>query len=177
MICLLLFCNLEKVTEWQWLNCSDRCAFASGSEQEIRVLWELWGALQVDLDASLASLLLGSLICDLSCQNFLLTLGLSNVLNTNMNTLLKNTSIHKLVDTNTDSRLGNVEDDSGSSVVSLVRHTLVDGWIRENVNIITNLDLHQILTKVDRSVLTELLGEHVARTRSCTEGVRHLELF
>ena len=26
-------------------------------------------------------------------------------------------------------------------------------------------------------MLTELLGEHVARARSCTEGVRHLELF
>ena len=177
VVCLLLVCCLEKVTERQWLNCGEGSSLASWSKQEICGLWKDWSTLQVDLNTSRASEVLSGLVLDLSLKDFLLALGLADVLNTDMDTLLKNTSINELVDTNTDSRLGHVEDNSSSSVVTLVWHTLVDGWISENVDIVTNLDLHQILRKVDRSVLTVLLSEHVARTRSCTEGVRHLELF
>lgn len=177
VVCLLLVCCLEKVTERQWLNCGEGSSLASWSKQEICGLRKDWSTLQVDLNTSRASEVLSGLVLDLSLKDFLLALGLADVLNTDMDTLLKNTSINELVDTNTDSRLGHVEDNSSSSVVTLVWHTLVDGWISENVDIVTNLDLHQILRKVDRSVLTVFLGEHVARTRSCTEGVRHLELF
>jgi hypothetical protein len=156
------------------LNCGNLDTFASWSSQKVSLLWELWGTLQVDLDTSLAGFILGLLVINLSLQNLLLALGLANVFNAHMNTLFKDTSIDKLVDTDTDGRLGNVEDNSSSSVVDLVWHTLVDRRISKDINVVTNLDLHQILRKVDRSVLTVLLSKHMARTRSCSEGVRHL---
>ena len=53
-------------------------------------------------------------------------------------------------------------------MVSLVRHTLVDGGIGKDIDVITDLDLHQVLRKVDWSMLPEFLGKHVARTRSGT---------
>ena len=50
----------------------------------------------------------------------------------------------------------------------------MDGGIGKNINVISDLDFHQVLRKVDWSMLPEFLGKHVARTRSGSERVRHL---
>ena len=117
---------------------------------------------------------LGSLIVLFALQDFLLALGGSHVLDTNMNALFNDSTIHQLVDTNSHSRLGHIENNSRSSVVSLVGHTLVNGRIGKNIHIVTDLDLHQVLRQVDGATLSELLGEHVARTRPNTIRVRHV---
>ena len=132
---------LDEITEWQWLDGGDD-TIVSGCLEEICFFGELWCALEVDLDARLGSFGLGGLVVLLSLQDFLLALGVSNVLNANMNTLLDDSSINQLVDTHTDGRFCNVEDDSCSSVVSLVGHTLVDRRIGENVDIVTHLYFH-----------------------------------
>ena len=95
------------------------------------------------------------------------------MLNADMNSLLDDSSVDQLVDTNTDGRLGYVKDNTGTSVVELVWHTSVDGGIGKNVHVITNLDALQVLGHVGKTALAELLGEHVARTRSDSEGMRH----
>lgn len=86
-----------------------------------------------------------------------------------MNTFLDNSSIHKLVYTHTDGRLGNIKDDSGTSVIMLEGHTLVDGGVSEDVDVVSNFDGHEILGKGDGTVVAELLGEHVARSRPLSE--------
>ena len=91
------------------------------------------------------------------------------MLNTNMDTLLKDTSVNLLVDTDTDGRLGYVENDTGTSVVVLVGHTLVDGRVGEDINVVTNLDGEHVLGEVGHAMLPELLGKHVARTRTGSE--------
>ena len=96
------------------------------------------------------------------------------MLDADMDTLLNDAAIDELVDTDTYGALGDVKDDSGPAVVTLVRHTLVDGGVGKDVDIVSDLDVHQVLRQMNRSVLTELLGKHVARTRSCSERVRHL---
>mmetsp|Transcript_17539 Transcript_17539/g.26550 ORF Transcript_17539/g.26550 Transcript_17539/m.26550 type:complete len:92 (-) Transcript_17539:81-356(-) len=86
-----------------------------------------------------------------------------------MDTLLNDTSIDELVDTYTYRGLGNVENDSGASMVMLVGHTLVDGRVGEDINVVTNLDVHQVLRKGGKSMMTELLGEHMPGTGACSK--------
>lgn len=159
------FIILNEITEWKRLDGGED-TIVSGSLEEVSCLWLLGLTLEVYLDSSLCSLGLGCFVVLLTLQNFLLTLGLSNVLDANMDTLFDNSSINKLVDTDTNGTLCYIKDDSSSTVVSLVGHTLVDGGISENINIVSNLDIHQVLRKVNGSMLPELLGKHVARARS-----------
>ena len=89
--------------------------------------------------------------------------------NTNMDSLFDDSSIYQLVDTDTNGSLGHVENDSGTSVVTLVRHTLVDGRVGKNINVVTDLDVHQVLREMDGTMLAMFLREHVARTRPDTK--------
>jgi hypothetical protein len=171
-----LFCetalDLNQITEGKRLDGGE--FRVTRALEEISFLGKLGCSLEVYLDTGLGGLGLGLFVLDLSCQDFLLALGVTNVLDSDMDALLDDASVDHLVDTNTDGGLGDVEDDSGASVVSLVGHTLVDGGIGKDVDVVTHLDVHQVLRQVDGSVLPEFLGKHVARTRSGSEGVGHL---
>ena len=125
--------------------------------------------LEVNLLTSLTSSLLGSFVGLDTGDDLLLALGGADVLNTNMDTLLEDTSVHVLVHTNTDGRLGHVENDTGTSVVVLVGHTLVDGRVGEDINVVTDLNGEHVLGKVGHAMLPELLGKHVARARTGSE--------
>lgn len=160
---------LNQITEWQGLDSCDFRSFSTWCCQEVCLLWKLWRALQADLFSRLACRLFQCLVLFLSGQNFLLALGLSHVLDTNMNTLFDNSAIDQFIDTYTHRRLGHVKDNARASVVSLEGHTLVNGWIGVNIDIVAHLDFHQVLRQWDHSVRPERFGEHVARTRSHTK--------
>ena len=145
----------------------------TGALQEVSLLWKLGCSLEVDLDTGLGGLGLGGLVGYLSGQDFLLALGVTNVLDSNVNALLDDAAVDHLVDADADGGLGDVEDDTGASVVRLVGHALVDGGIGEDVDVVTYLDVHQVLRQVDGSVLPKFLGKHVARARSYSEGMGH----
>jgi hypothetical protein len=165
---IISFKCLKKVTEWKRLDGSN-LTVATRSLEEVCFLGKLGGTLEVDLDTRLGGLCLGNFIVHDTLQNFLLALGLSYVLNADMNTLLENSSINQLVDTYTDGRLGNVEDNSSAAMVTLVWHTLVNGGVGKDVDVVTDLDAHEVLREVDGSMLPMLLGKHVARTRPYSE--------
>jgi hypothetical protein len=160
--------SLYKVTERKRLDGGDNTV-GSSSSKEVSLLGKLGGPLQVGLDAGLGSLSLSSLVGNLTSKDLLLALGLSYMLNPDMNTLLNDTSIDGLVDTDSNSGLGYVENDSGTSVVVLVGHTLVDRRVSEDIDVVTNLHLHLVLGKGGKSVLTELLGKHVPGTGAGSE--------
>lgn len=164
--------SLEKVTEGGGLDGGD-LGFSSRLK-EVSSLGEEGGPLKVDLDSGLGSVGLGLLVGDNAGENLLLAHALPNMLDPDMDPLLDDAAVHGLVDTNSDGSLGEVENNSGPSVVVLVGHTLVDRRVGENVNVVTDLDVHQVLRQVGKSVLPELLGEHVARTRALSERVRHI---
>jgi len=113
--------------------------------------------------------LLGLLVEGLAFEDLLLALGLSDVLDADMDALLDDSAIDELVDTHSDGGLGDVEDDSRAAVVTLVWHTSVDAWIGEDVDVVTDLDLHQVLGKVHWSMLPEFLGKHVPGAGSRSE--------
>ena len=57
----------------------------------------------------------------------------------NVNLLFNDSSIDEFVDDNTNGSLGNVEDDTSSSVVVLEWHTLVNGGVDLDINIVSSL--------------------------------------
>lgn len=164
---------LNEIAEWERLDGSNFRSFSSGSSQHVTVFGELRSSLQVNLVSRLARFVLGSFVLLLASQNFLLALGLSDMLDTDMNTFLNDTSIDELVYTYTNRRLGNVENNSCTSMISLVGHTLMNSGVGKDVDIITDLDFHQVLRQMNGTMLTVLLGEHMARTRPESKGVRH----
>mmetsp|Transcript_3040 Transcript_3040/g.3375 ORF Transcript_3040/g.3375 Transcript_3040/m.3375 type:complete len:92 (-) Transcript_3040:72-347(-) len=83
------------------------------------------------------------------------------MLNPHMNPLLQNPSIDKLVDSDSNGTLGHVKDNSGTTVVVFVGHTLVDGGVGEDVDVVTDFDLEEVLGEVDGTVLAEFFGKHV----------------
>jgi len=160
---LLVSRALDKVTERKRLDGSDN-AISSSSRKEVPNLRLNGLSLQVDLDSGLLGQSLCLLVGNLTCDNLNLALGLTDMLDTYMNTLLNDTSVNGLVDTYSDSRLGYVEDDSSTSMVMLMGHTLVDGRVREDIDVVAYLDRHLVLGKGGKSMLTELLGKHMPGT-------------
>ena len=150
---------------------------ATRSLAKVTFCGKLWRSLQVDLFTSFPSFFFGRFVGFFTSQNLLLALGFAHVLDAHVNALLDDPSVHFLVDAHSDRTLGYVEDDSGATVVRLVRHALVNGGIGENVDVVTDFDVHQVLRQMDGSALAELLGKHVARTRPGSVRVRHLSLL
>jgi hypothetical protein len=163
-----MFFILDQITEREGLDGGNYSIAAWGCHH-VSLLGKFGCALQGDLDTSLACKFLGSFVLNHTSLDLLLALGWSHVLNAHVNALLQNSSIDQLVDANSNGCLGHVEYDTGASMVSLVRHTLVDRRVSVNINVVAHLDIHEILREMDRSMLPVMLGEHVARTRSDTE--------
>tara|TARA_B110000971_G_C19905264_1_gene451930 strand:- start:61 stop:603 length:543 start_codon:yes stop_codon:yes gene_type:complete len=163
--------RLNQIIERKGLDGHDRCVSWCAV---VSVLGQQRGSLQVHFHASLGCLSLGQLVAHFPCQDLLLALALPNMLNPHMNSLLDDTAIHELVHSDSNGGLGEVKDNSGTPMVVLVWHALVDGRVAENINVISDLQSHEVLGHVDKTVLTELLRKHLARARPFTERMRHI---
>jgi hypothetical protein len=152
--------NLDKIGERKRLDGSNNTIF-TGLLQEVSSLGKLGSPLKVHLNSGLTGFILGGFIGNLTGQNLPLALGFANVLNADMNSLFKDASIDELVYTHTNGRFGHIEDNSSATVVVLVRHTLVDGGIGKDINVVTYFDGHHVLTEGGKTMLTVLLGKHV----------------
>lgn len=86
----------------------------------------------------------------------------------------KKNSPDSLVDDDSNGSFGDVEDSSGSSVVSLEWHTLLEGSIGLDVDQISALVLGVVGGEMLNSVLAEVASEHVTRSASETLGVSHI---
>merc|ERR1712238_302319 len=124
-------------------------------------------------------------IAPVNCQRLILwCLGRSpslrpsavDIFNTDMNTLFNDPTIHRLVDTYSNSRPGDIKYDTSTTVVVLMRHTFVDTGVSKDIHIITNFHLHEVLRKMNGTMLAKLLGKHVPGAGANSIRVRHVEL-
>lgn len=102
-------------------------------------LGQLIYTLQVLLGTTFSYGSLGGLVLLYSSEHLILALGLVHVGDGYVDVLLDDTAIDKLLDGNTDSTLVHVKDDTGTTMVVLVGHTLVDGRVDLQVNIVSSL--------------------------------------
>jgi len=127
-------------------------------------------SLQDDLDTSLGGFLaLASVLLD-TVKELLTALGVLDVLNTDVDALLQVTVANALVDNDTNSRLGDVVHNTGTTVVELVGKTLLDSSVGLDVNDITDLVGLEVGGKRDRTMFAELAREHVAGASTNYKG-------
>ena len=97
----------------------------------------------------------------------------SDVLDADMNTLDDVTVADGLLDLNTNGTRGDVPDSSGTTVVELEGHALVDGGIGNNVDIVADLvDVH-VVRKMGDSMFAEFAMEESTSASAITVTVRH----
>lgn len=133
--------------------------------------WLSWLSLQVNLLALSLSLSLQSSVGLDSVQEFSTASRVLDVLDSQVNLLLNVSVTNNLVDDDTDGSLGNVENDTGLTVVVLVWHTLLDRTVGLDVHNVTNLVSLQVSRQRNGSVLSKVTLEHVTSTRSVTVTV------
>jgi hypothetical protein len=125
------------------------------------------------------SLLLGLLLLFTveldSVQEVISALGVLDVLDSQIDSLLNLAVSHSLVDQYLDSSWLHAKDDSSSAVVVLVWHTLLLGGIGLDVDNVTNLVGSQVGAQVDGPILAEVLLEEITSACSVTKRVGHLE--
>ncbi|GMT19576.1 hypothetical protein PFISCL1PPCAC_10873, partial [Pristionchus fissidentatus] len=97
-----------------------------------------------------------------------------DVLKTDVDALGDNAGSTTLVDDDSDSVLGHVEHTSGTAVVNLVGHTLLEGTVALDVNDISTAVDAVVGGEMLNTVLAEVTGEHVARSAPDTLGVDHI---
>jgi len=83
------------------------------------------------------------------------------MLDSHMNPLLQDPSVDKFIYSYTDSRLSYIEYNTSTTMVMFVGHTLVDGWVCKDVNIVTHFDREEVPREVDWTVLAEFFGKHM----------------
>ena len=71
-------------------------------------------------------------------------LRLSDVLDSHVDSLGNNSSVDGLVDNDTDGMSSDIEDSTSLTVVELVRHTLVDGTVGNDINVVTHLVVDKV---------------------------------
>ena len=89
-------------------------------------LWQNRHTLGLKLDTLLLRLLLSDIVGLNSLDEGLVASTLSNVLDSDVNSLAKLVTTMSFGDFNTNGRLGDVENNAGPSMVELIRHTLVN---------------------------------------------------
>jgi hypothetical protein len=82
---------------------------------------------------------LGGGIVLLSLDELITALGGLDVGERHMDALVDHSAVHFLLDLDTDGSLSDVEDNTGASVVVFERHTLVDGGVNLDINIVPAL--------------------------------------
>ena len=130
--------------------------------------WLSWLSLQRDLLTLGLGLLLQSSVGLDSVQELLTTSRVLDVLDSQVDLLLDVSVTNNLVDDDTDSRLGDVENDTGLTLVVLVRHTLLDRTVGLDVDNVSNFVDLQVRRQWNCPVLLEVTLEHVTSTRSVT---------
>jgi hypothetical protein len=95
------------------------------------------------------------------------------MLDSDMDSLGDDSLSDLLVDDDTNGAGVDVEDSTGSAVVELVGHALVDGTVNDDVDDVTDLEGGEGFADVDGAVLPESLSELVSGSSSDSVACGH----
>ena len=99
------------------------------------------------------------------------------MLNADMNSLANNAIPNSLIDNDSDSALGDVEDASGLAVVELMRHSEMLGWVSFDIDVLSHFEVGEIFADADGSMVAEGLLVEMSGSGVETEAVRHFTLI
>ena len=100
-------------------------------------------------------------------------LGGEDVVHLDVDSLLDDAVSDLLVHLHTHSSLGHIEHHTSASMVTLEGHTLVDGTVGDNIDVVTILVASHVGGERNHSVLAEVSLEHMTSTGTITVSVRH----
>lgn len=100
--------------------------------------------------------------------------GVSQMLDSHVDFLHQLSLLDLLLDDHTDSSGVDVEDFSGSTVVELVGHSLVNGSVNDDINVVSLFVLLQIVADSHGAVSSEGLFEFMLGSRSVSPGCSHV---
>lgn len=100
-------------------------------------------------------------------------LGGEDVVHLDVDSLLDDAVSDLLVHLHTHSSLGHIEHHTRASMVTLEGHTLVDGTVGDDIDVVTILVASHVGGERNHSVLAEVSLEHVTSTGTITVSVRH----
>jgi hypothetical protein len=127
-----------------------------------------------DLDSSLFGLGLLDLVLLDSLEESQSGVGVSQMLDSHVDFLHQLSLLDLLLDDHTDSSRVDVEDFSGSSVVELVGHSLVNGSVNDDIDVVSFFVLLQIVADSHGAVSSEGLFEFMLGSRSVSPGCSHV---
>lgn len=108
------------------------------------VIGSLVQALAVTLTSFRICILLSSVVCLYTVQEFLSAFRVSDVLHSDVNSLFNIAVADNFVDDNTDSTRSNVVDDAGATMVEFVGHAFLLSSISFNVNNVANTVVDEV---------------------------------
>lgn len=160
--------KLDVSLVWDW---GDGLRDVRREAESVSFSWLSWLSLELNvLTLSLGLTLQSGVLLD-SVQEFLTALGVLDVLNTEVDTLLEVSVTNNLVDDDTNRGLGDVVDDTSSTLVPLVWHTLLDSTVTLDIDNVADLVGLHVSGQWNDTILLEVPLEHVTSTRSVSRAI------
>lgn len=138
------------------------------SSHSLHWLWSFRDTLAHDALAFLLGLLLLLVILLHSLKEGLIASRLADVLNAHMDALAQLAVANNLGHLNSQGVAVHIEDNSSPAMVEGVWQSLLDGWVGDNVHIVSALEVHQVPCQAGSSLGPVLLGILVTGAMSVT---------
>jgi|TARA_B110000305_G_C19297827_1_gene567554 hypothetical protein len=155
-----------KLSELKWVHVLEATL---GWVNDVGGGWADWLSLGDNLLSGFLSLNLEGIVGLNSCDESKSALRFSEMVDSNVASLWDDSSVDELVKNDTAGMSGDVENSSGFTVIELVWHTLVDGTVSNNIDVISNLESGEVSLEWDSTVLLVGLGKKISSSCSNTK--------
>ena len=155
-----------KLSELEWVHVLEATL---GWVNDVGSGWSDWLSLGDNLLSGFLGLNLLCIVGLDSGDESKSALRFSEMVDSDVASLWDDSSVDELVKNDTAGMSGDVENSSGFTVIELVWHTLVDGTVGNNIDVISNLVGGEVSLEWDSTVLLVGLGKKISSSCSNTK--------